>query len=137
MAREAVDRVMRDHGGVAQSAAPASRSFLRDAFGNGVSMLFYGMMMTGGGLIARYLWGRFIAGDIPPGHFIPTPHAARTAIVDVKNQRTGEVTGQALVSATPVDATASRIDKAVEAVTNVGIAAATGQTPPTHPPTSN
>lgn len=138
MAREAIAAVLQQQGLQHPAGQVAARphNFVRDLLSSWMSTFFFGVFMTGGGLCARYCWGRFIAGDIPPGHYIPIPHAQRTAIVDVKNKRTGEVTGQALVSSTPVDATASSINKAVEAAANVGVAIATGQTPPTHPPPS-
>lgn len=142
MAREAIAAVMQQQGLMhpasgAHPSAVRAPHFVRDLLSSWMSTFLFGVMMTGGGLFARYCWGRFIAGDIPPGHFIPIPHAQRTAIIDIKNKSTGEVTGHQLVSSTPVDDTAGSINKAVEAAANVGVAMATGHTPPTHPAPSS
>jgi hypothetical protein len=84
-----------------------------------------------GNLFVAYLWGRYAAGTIPPGSWVPVhPAGQLTGQVATKNTATGE-TGQATITIEPVDPAASNIqavkDVVGQSVAHAASGAVTGQ----------
>lgn len=110
----------------AQPRAPPTRlQSVVAAVHPAINSLIVGFAMGFGGLVARYLWGRFIAHDIAPGTYVPMRMADRTAILNVP-----DAAGRphpSVISTTQIDETQATVDTAMQAVAVPITTAATGQ----------
>lgn len=112
------------HGRLSDAVPPRPFSLLRLAFlflcvAPFPQSLVAGLMMGFGTLLTRYLWGRYVAGDIPAGQFVPRAMGQKMVVDSVDAQGHAE---KVLVEAHHIDTTSEAVAGAVSGAVGAGLA---------------